>query len=326
MSFWWAKWCWALTPDRSSTNEGKWGPHYTSLYQYQQAGGDEDEVEIQKTIVICGCFFSALLPVVSKNCFVLVSVGVSKNTSSFLCFWMFLDVSGASRRTVSCRRWIPRLSHQNSKGWGYQISRCRRTWMTPIGEAFIHMGLTKIAITWNPLEFWTIQEFSCAGDQQHHHRKHGHGYGSTAKMNRTERNEVPQNETYADPTWCGKTPFHFTHFCRWKLLAQPRKIVVENVLTHTHRRQLGAGLGLTDWLLVKKNLGKVQSGMYFKRSLFIPVRLVCLPLFTMCISYWIMIMSENYTKPAVPLVNHHFSFELPSGKLTWLLKITILNG
>ena len=325
MSFWWAKWCWALTPDRSSTNEGKWGPHYTSLYQYQQAGGDEDEVEIQKTIVICGCFFSALLPVVSKNCFVLVSVGVSKNTSSFLCFWMFLDVSGASRRTVSCRRWIPRLSHQNSKGWGYQISRCRRTWMTPIGEAFIQMGLTKIAITWNPLEFWTIQEFSCAGDQQHHHRKHGHGYGSTAKMNRTERNEVPQNETYADPTWCGKTPFHFTHFCRWKLLAQPRKIVVENVLTTLTGGSWELGWDWRTDCWWKKTWAKfkvacILNGHYLSSStrLFTIVYL--------CISYWIMIMSENYTKPAVPLVNHHFSFELPSGKLTWLLKITIFNG
>ena len=37
-----------------------------------------------------------------------------------------------------------------------------------------------------------------------------------------------------------------------------------------------------------------------------------------------MIMSENYTKPAVPLVNHHFSFELAF--TLWLFNIAMENG
>ena len=350
MSFWcWAKWWWALTPDRSSTNEGKWtwnsaflvldqlGVGRARMQGIMNASNARGKMGAPLYIIIpvstswwrwrwgrnpenhCDLWMFFFCP--SASCFKkLVCFGVRWGVQKHFQLSVFLDVSDASRRTVSCRRWIPRLSPQNSKGWGYQISRCRRTWMTPIGEAFIHMGLIKIAITWNPLEFWMIQEFSCAGDQQHHHRKHGHGYGSTAKMNRTERNEVPKNETYADPTWCGKTPFHFTHFCRWKLLAQPRKIVVENVLTTLTGGSWELGW---DWQTDNSSLlrrGAEKEICWWKKT-WAKFKVACV-----LNGHYLFSSIRLFTNPAVPLVNHHFSFELASGKLTWLLKITIFNG
>jgi hypothetical protein len=68
----------------------KWGPHYTSLYQYQQAGGDEDEVEIHKTIDLWMFFFCP-----SSSCFIkLLCFGVRWGVQKHFQLSVFLDVSG----------------------------------------------------------------------------------------------------------------------------------------------------------------------------------------------------------------------------------------